>query len=439
MKKNSTCFHKWLLVFIVISCNHFAGIAQTGNNNSTKKNNGSAIAISISGVEYDDANFITLKESIKKNAKCSDIKQSYAQNTARISLNYSGEATDLWDELPASTRQPFKITSMESNRIELKLKNAVTTTAESSKNNTATTTAKTDDDCKNCYFNLCKYDGLKTFQGVVYKQINKNDGTYYYNCDNGILVEKRVFQNQYGVITNITTDTILNSNLPIGATWKAEGDEDEEFMFLGVMSKSFSRWAMVGKDVTITVNGKVYTDVIVTNFKVDSKGPMGEGYGSSNHYYAKGAGLIKTEEVDPKTDPFAALNKNPNPKKTASGSSDTKPDNQKNPTVNTSFIKGSIDSTLVGTWKYEKGQTVAYWKLNADGTYDYYTGSITPANRNKGKCYWGFDSKILVTNCEGDRNQNRYDFQKKNDAITGKPAILINGYTYLSIDNKTPW
>jgi len=45
----------------------------------------------------------------------------------------------------------------------------------------------------------------------------------------------------------------------------------------------------------------------------------------------------------------------------------------------------------------------------------------------------------MVTFCEGDKYKNRYDIEKKNDPATGKPTMVINGYTYFSMDNKKPW
>jgi hypothetical protein len=109
--------------------------------------------------------------------------------------------------------------------------------------------------------------------------------------------------------------------------------------------------------------------------------------------------------------------------------------------VKTNNVMGPLDPDLVGTWKYEEGQTIMYWKFNADGTYDVYTGSVSPANRSKGKCYWSFDQGVFTTTCEGGKYaaSYRYDFEKKNDPRTGKPTILVNNYVYTSVDNKAPW
>jgi hypothetical protein len=110
------------------------------------------------------------------------------------------------------------------------------------------------------------------------------------------------------------------------------------------------------------------------------------------------------------------------------------------PVVKTIAVNG-LDPTIVGTWKYEQGTTITYWKLNADGSYDYYTGALTPANRSKGTCSWSFDHGVFTTSCEVDKHQSsgRYDFEKKNDPKTGKPTIVVNGYVYINVDNKPPW
>ena len=153
------------------------------------------VSIAVAGIDYDDAGFTKLKEGIKNNKKVQDVTQSFSQNTAHLSLTYTGDATALWDELPADLKKPFKITTIESNRIELQLKS--TATANISAGNTSTTpsTSTNIDDCKNCYWNICKYDVLKSFGGAIYKGLNLDNGTFYYNCDNGILTQKVITVN----------------------------------------------------------------------------------------------------------------------------------------------------------------------------------------------------------------------------------------------------
>ena len=65
----------------------------------------------------------------------------------------------------------------------------------------------------------CNYDVVKSFGGKLYKGINYDNGTFYYNCDNGILVQKLIIQNGYGTVTKIQTDTLLITSGPIGTRW----------------------------------------------------------------------------------------------------------------------------------------------------------------------------------------------------------------------------
>lgn len=378
-----------------------------------------AISISVNGIEYDDPSFALLKETLQKNKNVSSVKTGYDQGTAKISMNYNRTAQNLWDEIPQTTKQFFKISTINDNNIVLESKSAV-------KQNTVpqSNTAKTrmDDDCRNCYFNLCNYDGTRSFQGKIFKEINKDDGTYYYNCDNGVVVQKIVYKNGYGQTTSITNDTILMSNAPIGTTWGVVNDDVELF---GFKNKDYHKSTLVKKNVTVTVNGKTYNDVVVVHFSRKGYNSLigGDDNASINLYYARGVGLIKQEDLYTSSDP---------------GAKDTEVIKPVGPVVKTVPVKGRYDPSLVGIWKYEQGTTVLYWKFNADGSYDLYTGSVSPANRSKGKCYWGFDSGVFTTNCEGGY-ANRYDFEKKNDAATGKPAIFVNGYMYVSADNKAAW
>ncbi|WP_301927534.1 hypothetical protein, partial [Ferruginibacter sp.] len=56
--------------------------AQTGTKNQ--------VSIAVAGIEYDDAGFAKLKEGIRNNKKVQELKQSFSQNTARLSLTYPG-------------------------------------------------------------------------------------------------------------------------------------------------------------------------------------------------------------------------------------------------------------------------------------------------------------------------------------------------------------
>src|SRR5438045_2563278 len=89
------------IAFMLLFC--CSTFAQTAKN----------ITISISGIEFDDANFAALKDNLKTNQKARNIQQSYNAGTAKISLAYPGSATDLWDDLPAAVKQLFKLNSID--------------------------------------------------------------------------------------------------------------------------------------------------------------------------------------------------------------------------------------------------------------------------------------------------------------------------------------
>jgi outer membrane usher protein FimD/PapC len=143
MKSNPRCL-LILTVLVFLQAVFFETYAQTGTR--------TPVNISIAGVEYDDASFIKLKEAIKNNKKVQDLKQTFSDNTARISLSYTGDATELWDEIPVALKQAFKVTSIETNGFDLQLKNtavANTPDASSANTNPGPVTKAGNDDCKN--------------------------------------------------------------------------------------------------------------------------------------------------------------------------------------------------------------------------------------------------------------------------------------------------
>jgi len=410
MKKNSNFFQKALLMIALIFFSYVNSIAQSN-----------AISISINGIEYDDPGFSLLKESLQKNKNVTSVKPAYEQGTAKLNFNYNRNAQNLWDELPQTTKQFFKITTINDNNIVLESKSAVKQTTVIKTN---TTTTKADDDCKNCYFNICNYDGTKSFQGKIFRQINKDNGTYYYNCDNGVLVEKIIYTNSHGQTTNITNDTIIMSNAPIGTTW---GLVDENSTFLGIKRIDYHKYTLVKKHITLTVNGKTYDDVLVVNYYSKSYSSIlgGDNLYSLNRYYVKGVGLIKEETLDPNVDPLAHIS------------------NQPVSIANIPEMKGVIDPLLVGTWTDKDPSGFSYtYKFYADGTYEYYVG--TTLSYVGSKCFWRLDGKYLNLYCTGWAKVYKQEFQKKNDNATGKPEVVIQFKdteyrTYLSEDNKASW
>lgn len=434
MKKDFT----WLLSMAALILSQISTKLYAQAGTQTKQVN-----ISVGGIEYDDAAFTKLKLNIKSNKKVMDLKQSFSQNTARLTLAYAGDATALWDEIPADLKQPFKITTIENDRIDLRLKGTTASnTAAGNNTNAASNTTANNDDCKNCYWNMCKYDVLKSFGGAIYKGINRDDGTFYYNCDNGIVIQKVITVNGYGVTLGISTDTLLISSGPVGTKWGII-NTDSKNEFLSTMSGIDLSWknstgnTLIAKNINTEAGGKMYKDVIVVNCKGYSINSLfGNSFYSTNLYYAKGIGLVRTDTLSFESDPVAAINK-PNDTKTVYRGG--------------SVVKNGIDETLVGLWKYHDPTTNkdSYYKLNADGTFEYYDGSVSEANKSKGINNWkieegGYDKYgvaiIDFAWATGKGYVMRQNLQKKNDPATGKPAITLNTTTMLvSADNKAPW
>jgi len=397
--------------------------------------------ISVTGIEYDDASFTKLKLNIKGNKKVQDFKQSYSQNTGTLTLAYSGDAPALWDEIPADLKQPFKITTIESNRIDLQAKDSTVVNTSPPTNNNNSNTSANYDDCKNCYWNICKYDLLKSFGGAIYKGINRDDGTFYYNCDNGIVTQKVVTVNGYGVVVGITTDTLLITGGPIGTKWGVI-NADNKNELLGLMAnmdlsmRNVGGYTLIAKNISTEASGKTYKDVVVVNYKGYSKDPFfGNNFYSSNYYYAKGVGLVKTDTLNFDSDPVAAINKHNDITTVYRGGS---------------VVKNGMDETLIGLWKYHDAKTNvdSYYKFLADGTFEFYSGSVTETNRSKGVNHWkieagGYDKNGVATidlTWAGGGFTQREDLAKKNDPATGKPAFTLNTtILFVSADNKAPW
>ena len=249
------------------------------------------LSVSVNGIDYDDAGFNSLREKLQGNKQVTGLKQNYSNGNATITFTCTKTAITLWDEMPSSVKQLFKVNSIDDQHIVLSGKgsNASAGTVANSNTSTANT-----DDCKTCYYNLCKYDVTKTFQGVLYKGINWDQGTYYYNCDNGVVTRKIITVNGNGVITGISTDTLIMSNVPEGTTWHVTKATD---------GSSFNGFTLVAKNLSVNVNNKQYSDVIIVNYR-NYTSFLANGGASTNYYYARGAGNIKTEQIDYKKDPM---------------------------------------------------------------------------------------------------------------------------------------
>jgi hypothetical protein len=428
-----------LLLLVPAVCYFSLSLSQT----TGKLQNGKEkeVIISITGIEYDDAGFSALRETVKKNSKAKSIRQSYNDGTAKISMLYPGSAADLWDEMPALVKQPFKLTSIDNARITLDLKttpnqaqtvrtvSAETKAPSASDTKTgASSTLKNSEACTTCYIDLCKYDKTRTFVGVTYIGIDYDEGTYYYRCENGMLIRKLVWVNENGVTTKIETDTILKVNVPVGTYWgTTTGDAQNNTSDIRLI---------VAKGITVEVDGKVYKDVIVVNRRKTSRINFLVSLSdasSLNAYYAKGAGIIKIQQLESNADPLTAIQQFV-PKMAAMQASN------ESVQIDGKTLKGKIDPTITGLWKYtDANGKITFLKFNTDGTSDSYNGQVSTTNANKSRGYWRVDGGAIEFTWDGYKKVERYDLQKSYDAASGKPTLAVGWATYVAADNRTSW
>jgi hypothetical protein len=111
-------------------------------------------------------------------------------------------------------------------------------------------------------------------------------------------------------------------------------------------------------------------------------------------------------------------------------------------------LPGSIDQAILGTWVCHDStmQENYIYKFNADGTWEYYVGDVSPENRfySDSKVYWSVNGNNLERWCSDWSPQLQTSIiYKKNDASTGKPVLIIQFKgaeyrTYFSQDSKNP-
>ena len=79
--------------------------------------------IMISNIDYEDSNLNMLKENLKKIKGVKAVSMQYKSSNVVLRVPYKGKPTDLWDKLPSSCKNPFKIVESSDNSILLKFKN----------------------------------------------------------------------------------------------------------------------------------------------------------------------------------------------------------------------------------------------------------------------------------------------------------------------------
>jgi len=110
-------------------------------------------------------------------------------------------------------------------------------------------------------------------------------------------------------------------------------------------------------------------------------------------------------------------------------------------------MHGQVDASLVGAWKWQprQGETGAatIYNFKNDGTYEFYIGSSIHPDLRWYKdliLYWRVNGNTLETYSTGWKEVAKTLIEKRNDATTNKPAIVMQAkdasYAYISMDNK---
>jgi hypothetical protein len=110
-----------------------------------------------------------------------------------------------------------------------------------------------------------------------------------------------------------------------------------------------------------------------------------------------------------------------------------------------SVVKNGIDPAIVGLWKYHdtNGKPDSWYRFNADGTFEFYSGAVSEATRSKGINNWkieegGYDqygTAIIDLHWAGAGSYTmRNNLQKKTDPVTKRPALLLNSLLLVSVD-----
>lgn len=374
--KRTSCLILCFALFVV-----YNGLAQPKN--PAAKNQEKTILITVKGIEYDDPAFEDLRKSVKGNMKVKQANPGFTGDMAKISLQYQGNAAELWDELPQSCKQNFKVTAIDENKIELQLKTAV-------KQTTSKTTEIKKEECIDCYYyKSCNFDSSIVFNGNVYRG-NKSKG-YYYFCKNGFLYSKSVSGK------DAFSQIIFKAYEPVGTNWT------------DTFGTTIIKKTIISKVIGIVYNKTYYDDVLIVYFADNSL--------IANYYYAKGSGFIKRDTVEKDFNPALAAS-----------------------------LKGTVDQSLTGVWKNYNpvNKTNYYYKFDGDGTFAYYSGFLKKEYQMpQGISYWRVNGSSLEIYNGAWNDVSKISFQKKNDPDNGKPAIVFgsgqSSIYFVADDGKAAW
>ncbi len=452
------------------------------------------ITISVQGVEYEDPRFTALRENLKKNPKIKSVKPAFSEGVATLTLNYTGDATELWDEIPKSSKQSFKLEEINDDTISLTgiitKSKAIDATPAGKNNNQAAKKSN----CFDCdYFPLCDYDVTISYGGKLFKGIRQDDNSVkYYYCENGVVTKKwetietvvkgDAFSGFYDdEVKKAHTMIILKSNATIGTNW-IQNDAGFEY-----------KYRIAEKGITVNHEGLVYKDVIkvrlIKQVDVEMKGKaeMLQGLITINeeayyHYYAKDLGYIKSDDIydelvaSGEIKPFNTNATNPlinfflkgegelreeDKRKKAEADAKTNEiyfQKERIKILNNAHaqLKGAVDNNISGLWKFEwqnfdgKKRTQLI-RFNADGTLDYYETFQSDIGSMDNKLRYKYDYRIdgatlyKVSNYEW--SMKKYPdclpslFELEKETITksteiqnGKPILIIKGNKYTFVE-----
>lgn len=352
------------------------------NNSKTKSK---TITIAVKDTEYDDPAFDNLRKMIKTNMRATDVTPGFAGGVAKISLSYQGNASELWDEIPQSAKQSFKVTGITDTHIDLQLKPVT------NQNTTAISETKKEE-CIDCYYyKVCKPDTTISYRGESLKAYKGKAGWYF--CKNGVLYTQYISTDK-----KITTQIILKAYEPQGSNW-----------FDTTTSGLIYKNTTISKGITVKYGKTTYPDVMIVY----------KNYGTLiyNYYYGKEVGYFKADTLDSQFNPAIAAT-----------------------------LQGNVDTSMIGLWKYyHSGINMnLYYQFDGDGTCKYYAGSVNSIDQNpKGITYWRVSGNAIELYNGVWSNITRMIFQKKNDVATGKPAIVLGNdkesWSFVSESAKPAW
>jgi hypothetical protein len=141
--------------------------------------------------------------------------------------------------------------------------------------------------------------GDTTINGNVYKKVTNDSVFTCSNCKDGIYTQVASIPTFQGYKADDLQLTYLKDNVPVGTTWSDTISVSNG----GVTSSGILQFTVTQKDITKTVNGQDYAQVIAVKmdaFALVLNNPVAVGTISTS-YYGKGVGLIEADQLQDTT------------------------------------------------------------------------------------------------------------------------------------------